>query len=543
MPVQGLLCSCCPGPEKDSVVGTAAAAAATEKGGAVAVTEHESLKGGSSDAVGAASRSSLQGTVASSQEYPSSKPVPARASAARQQQEEEEEDTPATRSGDEKKEEKEDKGEYGVFAGKEYPAQGSVCCRASCNGARRANAYECACCTMAPEAASDDGKVVGATSREQNREQHREQHRDPETANDQPRVAGADEEDKVARQGGGNGGGSRVRRALHRGGAQTRAPIKAQRGVQPKPAVDSGMKPQGGGSSSSSSSSSSGSSIDDGSRQPAVSDMVGAGRGGGSTSRRTGATRQPREGDDRVDARNEDAVEGANGAGVNPREIYVGPMGTNTVFMGTHDEGGVHRVRDGHSGMDAHLREGKYASRVSVESLSDESSNSTSASSSSREDERRPLSWDKSWWPAKGWILWALSGPTLTVLIFILNTWTQGWECGVIYAAILLPLDLMTFYFDLYAYDDGELYWFELALAISFNMCLCVCLIPAYSASQMLDHERRSFGGGYYDPYGFPPPGHGYGATGGGYGGNYQPFRGEGQPTGYGVRTERTQLV
>ena len=500
----------------------------------MAVTQQKSIKGESSDSVEAASRSSLQGTVASSQEDPGSKPVPARASAVRrQQQRQQQQDTSATRGGDEKEEEKADQGDYGVFAGKEYPAQGSVCCDASCKGIRRANAYECTCCTTTPEAPSDDSKVVGATSRGQ----HKEQHQDFEAVNEQPRVAGADEEDKVARQGGGSDSGSRDRRSLHRGGAQTRAPAQAQRGVQPEPAVESGIKSRGVSPSSR------GGSIDDESRRPEVSDMAGAGRGGGSTSRGTRATRQPREEDDRVDASNGNVGAGANGASVNPREIYVGPMGTNTVFMGTHDEGGVHRVRAGHRDVDAHLGEGKFASRVSVESLSDESSNSTSASSAFGKDERRPLSWDKSWWPAKGWILWALSGPTLTVLIFVLNTWTQGWECGVIYAAILLPLDLMTFYFDLYAYDDGELYWFELALAISFNMCLCICLIPAYSASQMLDHERRSFGGGYYDPYGFPPPGHGYGATGGGYGGNYQPFRGEGQSTGYGVRTERTQLV
>lgn len=117
----------------------------------------------------------------------------------------------------------------------------------------------------------------------------------------------------------------------------------------------------------------------------------------------------------------------------------------------------------------------------------------------------------------------------------------QGWECGLIYAGILLPLDIMTFYFDLYAYDEGELYWFELFIALALNTCLCTCLIPAYTASQMMDHERRSFGGGHYDPYGFPPPG--YGATMGGGGGGYQAWRGEGQSTGYGVRTERTQLV
>ena len=123
---------------------------------------------------------------------------------------------------------------------------------------------------------------------------------------------------------------------------------------------------------------------------------------------------------------------------------------------------------------------------------------------------------------------------------------TQGWQCGLIYVGILLPLDVMTFFFDLYAYDEGDLYWVELGIAIALNSCLCICLLPAYSASQMMDDERRSFAyGGWYDPYGYPPPpGYGsYGSTGGGGYGRYHAFQGQGEATGYGVTSERTQLV
>jgi hypothetical protein len=42
----------------------------------------------------------------------------------------------------------------------------------------------------------------------------------------------------------------------------------------------------------------------------------------------------------------------------------------------------------------------------------------------------------------------------------------QGWQCGLIYAALLVPLDVLTFYLDLYAYDEGDLYWIELTLAL-----------------------------------------------------------------------------
>ena len=31
----------------------------------------------------------------------------------------------------------------------------------------------------------------------------------------------------------------------------------------------------------------------------------------------------------------------------------------------------------------------------------------------------------------------------------------QGWQCAMMYVALLLPLDILTFYFDIYAYDTG----------------------------------------------------------------------------------------
>eukprot|EP00960_Hanusia_phi_P035569 751799-Hanusia_phi.AAC.1 len=75
------------------------------------------------------------------------------------------------------------------------------------------------------------------------------------------------------------------------------------------------------------------------------------------------------------------------------------------------------------------------------------------------EEERHEIGWVKDWWTARAWFLWTISGPTVTVLIFVLNTLTQGWMCGLIYVAILLPLDVATYYWDIYAYDNGEDVW------------------------------------------------------------------------------------
>jgi hypothetical protein len=40
---------------------------------------------------------------------------------------------------------------------------------------------------------------------------------------------------------------------------------------------------------------------------------------------------------------------------------------------------------------------------------------------------------------------------------------------GLIYAAILLPMDMMAFYFDVFAYDTGDLFWVEISIAMILN--------------------------------------------------------------------------
>jgi hypothetical protein len=40
---------------------------------------------------------------------------------------------------------------------------------------------------------------------------------------------------------------------------------------------------------------------------------------------------------------------------------------------------------------------------------------------------------------------------------------------GLIYAAILLPMDMMAFYFDVFAYDTGDLFWIEISIAMILN--------------------------------------------------------------------------
>mmetsp|Transcript_78973 Transcript_78973/g.211978 ORF Transcript_78973/g.211978 Transcript_78973/m.211978 type:complete len:169 (-) Transcript_78973:267-773(-) len=69
--------------------------------------------------------------------------------------------------------------------------------------------------------------------------------------------------------------------------------------------------------------------------------------------------------------------------------------------------------------------------------------------------ERQPLTWNKSWWSGSAWVLWIFSTITPTLLIFVLNAMTQGWQCGLIYVALLVPLDVFCFYYDVYAYDTG----------------------------------------------------------------------------------------
>jgi len=145
-------------------------------------------------------------------------------------------------------------------------------------------------------------------------------------------------------------------------------------------------------------------------------------------------------------------------------------------------------------------------------------------------EERHEYSWDKSWWTARAWFLWAITGPTIMCLLFILSCLSQGWQCGLIYVAILLPMDIMAFYFDIFAYDSGDLFWIELTIAMLLNCVLCACLVPAYAAFRLVE-EERSFRGGY-GGYGAPVEGVGGSYQGGwGYGG-FQPFQGQGQATG-----------
>jgi len=165
-----------------------------------------------------------------------------------------------------------------------------------------------------------------------------------------------------------------------------------------------------------------------------------------------------------------------------------------------------------------------------------------------KEEEKHEFSWVKDWWTARAWFLWTISGPTVTVLIFVLNTLTQGWQCGLIYVGILLPLDVATYYWDIYAYDNGDVFWIELTLAMMLNCCLCACLVPAYAAYRLEEEERMGAGRGYHYGYGatygsYPGGGGGGNSTWGSGAGGFEPFSGQGQTTGYGRVTERTQLV
>lgn len=123
-------------------------------------------------------------------------------------------------------------------------------------------------------------------------------------------------------------------------------------------------------------------------------------------------------------------------------------------------------------------------------------------------------------------MLWILSCVTPTVLIFVLNGMTQGWQCGMVYLAFLVPLDVATLYFDIYAYDTGNMFALELAVAIAINCCLCACLLPA-TALMRLEQDEAS---------GPAVPGP-YGTFGGPQGGN--PPR----PTDYGRPSEKTEYV
>ena len=45
------------------------------------------------------------------------------------------------------------------------------------------------------------------------------------------------------------------------------------------------------------------------------------------------------------------------------------------------------------------------------------------------EEERHEYSWDKSWWTARAWFLWTITGPTIMCLLFILSCLSQGLLC------------------------------------------------------------------------------------------------------------------
>ena len=45
------------------------------------------------------------------------------------------------------------------------------------------------------------------------------------------------------------------------------------------------------------------------------------------------------------------------------------------------------------------------------------------------EEERHEYSWDKSWWTARAWFLWTITGPTIMCLLFILSCLSQGLFC------------------------------------------------------------------------------------------------------------------
>jgi len=93
-------------------------------------------------------------------------------------------------------------------------------------------------------------------------------------------------------------------------------------------------------------------------------------------------------------------------------------LGTDTVFRGLHSDGGIMRGR------------GRREEGLAHTMLADAPEETPPLGDKvlgpkDKERAKRPLSWDKSWWSGHAWFLWAISGPTLTVLIFVLNSLTQ----------------------------------------------------------------------------------------------------------------------
>ena len=124
------------------------------------------------------------------------------------------------------------------------------------------------------------------------------------------------------------------------------------------------------------------------------------------------------------------------------------------------------------------------------------------------------------------------------ILLFILSWLSQGWQCALMYTALLVPMDMAAYYFDIFAYDVNELFWVEVTMAVMLNSILCACLVPAYAAHRLMEEERpyRS----YMD----------YGGVGKGVrehmpegGGGFKPFQGQGNATGYGRETGWTKTV
>ena len=179
------------------------------------------------------------------------------------------------------------------------------------------------------------------------------------------------------------------------------------------------------------------------------------------------------------------------------------------------------------------------------------------AAGGAEEEAKRAFGWDKRWWPARAWFLWAITGPTVMVLLFSLACLSQGWQCGLVYVAIMLPMDVLSFYFDLFAYDDGGLFWLELTVAVLLNVVLCMCLMPAYAVHQLSQEDKAGYSGAHRLPArgyntGFLPDRGIYQAGAGREdsaqtlqptGAGFRPFHGQGQSTGYGQVNERTKLV
>mmetsp|Transcript_7541 Transcript_7541/g.17728 ORF Transcript_7541/g.17728 Transcript_7541/m.17728 type:complete len:372 (-) Transcript_7541:84-1199(-) len=215
----------------------------------------------------------------------------------------------------------------------------------------------------------------------------------------------------------------------------------------------------------------------------------------------------------------------------NPLEDFVG---TNIVFHGTSSEGGVPRARRGAGRLHYMLAKANAGTGMLA-------GNETSAEGggAGQEDEDKDkvhdFSWDKSWWGVKEWLIWLLACPIPTILIFINGFLGQDFFCAMIYMAFLVPLDVIGYYYDVYAYHDNDSdYMFFMTIFIILDVLLCICVLPAFAAWSMRNDERKT-----------PLPGQG--GNGGGYGatgfGGFQPFHGGGQSTGYGERTPTTQMV